>query len=565
MPKIGIYDGVMYFGLLFSLVLVIIGYLIGYQNSFNFHLNVRHAALYRTLPVFELHQNDVANYGDNYNPRKYFDAIKSTASDVELIHHQNRLIYVKQNMGCYGTTDVLVPDSTNATEVATLLDAKEAGMRPASARDDWTRPASSVCTCIDDHVKSIHKNSYSANYPVQKNDFDICNGATTTNIDCVNALRGYHKMIVSDCTLNAVPVSTQSFEGVFDVQTGVGCGLLLLLNYIWCCMMVVRRRKNAIDDSQETVVTGLPEQKVAGGAMYYVNAVVTLGLGIALFVDAIVMGENTEHKDILSFRPETDGAYTYTFKNEFGISISCYVMVAGIVQLLLSSTGVVKILLKNSESDLVISVQNTVFCDIVKIVGFSVLGVSLMIRSGVSNVEHLYYALIVFSVTGFMQHLSNILRILYFDIGGNLSKDILMKLQTSGPSKNESQSEVDKQSELQVSSVKKFLQFIVYSRLYIFAVIIFVIANFVFGSMAEVSPNRLQTWNSGHFMYFVLFFILANVSYDIVYEIIPGTFISKYSNLNFCCSVSLFYCFYFSVSELVFITIQNGPNARWSK
>ena len=523
-------------GTVFVLFFAVWNFISGF-TLFNYSLNVRRVALYRNVNVFNMRQkNNYLAATSKDHPRSLFAKLSGSSATTAAMNR--RLIHVKQYLGCFGE-NANINDKTavelTAQEITNLV----------------MPEGKSVCTCIDQHVYSILSGARrtnistaigAANYPIDKTHFDICDDSGG-EIDCLNKLREYHQIIISDCTMNGVPQKVQSYEGVFDVHTHIFVSLLLLVLSIWCAYTA--------DNSQKSygIFNYLPNWSKSLQSFCFV------ALGVWSLVITAVNNGNFTDKQFLSFRSD---ATKFTNYCEFGYTLSFYIIVAGVVHLISGNNYILeKISIFSSNTEIygiVSEVTQVVFCDLPKIIGFAVLGCSLVLAYGISNVEHLYYTLVVISVIGFLQHLSNVLRIVYQNIGIRLDSNLISKLQTNAGT-NDSE-------DMNYSNMKSLLQYIVMGRIYIFVLVWVLGLNLFVNSPAAIPISHLQNYNSSNFMYFVLFFLLTSMSYDIIYEIMPGVFVHKYSNTHYRSKILIVYLLWFTITQFVFEMIQYNGDQR---
>ena len=533
---------------LLALAGVIVHCILGYELH-NFNVTNNRVALFRNVPILDLDHMAVGesatgslNPTDSTIEAEYFKEITKSTYNTNV---KGRLQLVKAQLGCYGYVENL----WNLDEAA--LNAKQA--------TNGGNAEFSVCKCIDENIWSITKETSIGYAKVSKESagnsrmdytrFSICdvtnNDTVAANAACSNHLRDFEKRIIADCSVNAVPQSSLSYEGVLDTHMFSCSALVLLVASAFGGYFLNR----STDDFKQNNAQARQNAKSNTAYFMYISALVTFALFLLNFIYIASRDSGVaESKTHLWYRPDTG----FTNYSELPLTLTFYFLVASVVQLVCAyyyKSGLPSANSQSYKAPGQTSLSETLYCqifiDIGQIVGFSVLGVNTLARASVNNVEHLYFALVLLSTLAFLQHLSNVGLHAYINGGRLLSNANVIDLQTKDSNDEVILSEQTMQ--------RKLFQFLVWSRLYVFSVVVLLSLSFALSAPQVADVNRLLNANSSYVVYFVFFFILASIGYDIVYEILPGYFVDDLANAEFRAWVIFIYVFWFVIQHCTYL------------
>jgi hypothetical protein len=148
--------------------------------------------------------------------------------------------------------------------------------------------------------------------------------------------------------------------------------------------------------------------------------------------------------------------------------------------------------------------------DLPFITGYACMGTALLAQSGVQDLTSLMFSFTVLFITGFMQHISNVCKIMYDSLCRHTKPDAMTTIfqKKEGPN----------------TYAGCTLQFFGWSRLFMFATIGLATLSLMTMTREVVESNHVQTFTNGQVFYFALAFFWSNIGYDVVRELIPFTF-----------------------------------------
>jgi len=156
------------------------------------------------------------------------------------------------------------------------------------------------------------------------------------------------------------------------------------------------------------------------------------------------------------------------------------------------------------------AIPRRVGTDLPFITGYACMGTALLAQSGVQDLTSLMFSFTVLFITGFMQHISNVCKIMYDTLCRHTSPAAMDSL-------------FKKENETG-SYARETLQFFGWSRLFMFVTIGLATLSLMTMTREVVESNHVQTFNNGQLFYFALAFFWSNIGYDVVRELIPFTF-----------------------------------------
>ena len=148
--------------------------------------------------------------------------------------------------------------------------------------------------------------------------------------------------------------------------------------------------------------------------------------------------------------------------------------------------------------------------DLPFITGYACMGTALLAQSGVQDLTSLMFSFTVLFITGFMQHISNVCKIMYDSLCRKTSPEAMTTIFQKKEGEN--------------TYAGSTLQFFGWSRLFMFATIGLATLSLMTMTREVVESNHVQTFTNGQVFYFALAFFWSNIGYDVVRELIPFTF-----------------------------------------
>lgn len=209
-------------------------------------------------------------------------------------------------------------------------------------------------------------------------------------------------------------------------------------------------------------------------------------------------------------------------------------------------------------------------CDVPLIAGFALVGIGILSQSDVTSVHVLVGSAFFIVLLGFMQHISNVIKGLYTRLCARLDAGLVVDLTlydqeqdtTDGRSAHYDLNPGVKQ-QLQATgkttsnaavveqNVRPILQFFGYSRLYIFAWVVFGTLALVFSAKETPLVLGLHGMLDGQFLYFAFAFLFCNVGFDLMYEILPFMFEST-SSENMRVTLLLLYVIFVNLNQILY-------------
>lgn len=209
-------------------------------------------------------------------------------------------------------------------------------------------------------------------------------------------------------------------------------------------------------------------------------------------------------------------------------------------------------------------------CDVPLIAGFALVGIGILSQSDVTSVHVLVGSAFFIVLLGFMQHISNVIKGLYTRLCARLDAGLVVDLTlydqeqdtTDGRSahydlnpgvKQQLQTMGRTTSDAAVveQNVRPILQFFGYSRLYIFAWVVFGTLALVFSAKETPLVLGLHGMLDGQFLYFAFAFLFCNVGFDLMYEILPFMFEST-SSENMRVTLLLVYVIFVNLNQILY-------------
>lgn len=183
------------------------------------------------------------------------------------------------------------------------------------------------------------------------------------------------------------------------------------------------------------------------------------------------------------------------------------------------------------------AVMRRIGTDVPFITGYACLGVALLAQAGVQDLTSLMFSFTILFITGFLQHISNVCKLMYDSLCKHTNGSVMEKLFRKENEKG--------------TFVSETLQFFGWSRLFMFFTIGLTTLSFMTMTRETVESNHVQTFTNGQVFYFALAFFWSNISYDVVRELIPFTFERVHMDHSKVV-ITLLYLLYYNVNMNLF-------------
>ena len=178
-------------------------------------------------------------------------------------------------------------------------------------------------------------------------------------------------------------------------------------------------------------------------------------------------------------------------------------------------------------------VMRRIAVDVPFITGYACMGLSLLAQAGVQDVTSLMFSFALMFVTGFIQHMSNVTKLLYDGLCRNTDTVVMKKLFDNDEDKR--------------YYVKPTLQFFGWSRLFAFFTVLLTTVAFLTMTRETTESNLVQSYMNGQLFYFALAFFWSNIGYDMLRELVPFTFEKMHMDMSKLV-ITLIYLLYFNVN-----------------
>jgi len=220
--------------------------------------------------------------------------------------------------------------------------------------------------------------------------------------------------------------------------------------------------------------------------------------------------------------------------------------------------------LKYNKNSTMSKVVDRVGADVPTIVGFALLGMAILLQADVSNSTSLLGGVFILITAGFIQHISNVVKILYESICSRLSSEVVIGLTLHDEnSKTPDNPQVenilmkvlgDKEKEQTDGNkkVRDVIQFFGWTRLYLFLIVLLLSASFFTYAKDSSEIHPIKGMLDGQVLYFAIVFLFANVGFDMMYELMPLQFETMSSDIlkiYFVCT----YLLVFNVNQIMYM------------
>jgi hypothetical protein len=159
---------------------------------------------------------------------------------------------------------------------------------------------------------------------------------------------------------------------------------------------------------------------------------------------------------------------------------------------------------------------NKIFVDLPMLVGLAVMGVALKLQNDEHDELVLMSTLLLLLTGGLLQHISNIVKVVYDIVCNRFDVDLLTALNTGADYVK------DVNDATKLHRTRIVLQHFGWTRLYgFFTVVLCAILSWTISATTSLSHNALQFITQNQYVYFVLAYIIALTGLDLFYEAIP--------------------------------------------
>jgi len=184
--------------------------------------------------------------------------------------------------------------------------------------------------------------------------------------------------------------------------------------------------------------------------------------------------------------------------------------------------------------------------DVPIIVGFVISAVSVLVQNGYTNYNYLDINIFLVFTICFLQHMSNVVKIIYDEVCVKTSSDVFKQLYFhNNDTKEGKEAETAMQQNNQVTYV---LQFFGWFRVWIFLLV--TLGTVVFLTMTKelVHSTSISSMFNNQMLVFAFVLYVSNVGYDVVRELLPVEF-QKYSTDSTRFMVLTLYIAYYHANQ----------------
>lgn len=536
------------------------------------------AALYSTYAIKHLpmvyFSQDVDKFENSFEKTYFNKEDKSdhfwsqNTDDSDYASQPHAFIVAKYHMGCYGYEADLEnfrnSEITEAKAIAvesahsSVFDDSEA-LYTANLMNAGAN--TSVCTCMDDMimpfintVKYTEEKNGSSMYraPNEKMDTlsqylyacykddvnvgDNCpedfpkeqsfDASTDTKKTCYKTARNCGKIyakvfhqIITQCDKRGMPLNAVKYEGVFNIPTYLTIGLVLLAWSLFYGIVLPESvdltQKSFGDVKQSSKEDWKP---FLMDAFYWLCAfVVFLFSCLGLYDSSGKKLLNMDQADYnsINYKNNPDDRWKGGEGNAVEVIVFIFLLVWFAVETVSVYLNMKFRELQNTKGTLDVIKRAfwvQIRTDVPYIIGFSVLGVSLQVQNNEKDIHNLVYGFILIAVGCFLHHVSAQLRQCYNMIGLFGKAETLYEIQ--GGMINESN-----------EKTLSFMQFIVWTRVYLAFLVLFITHIFLNDSTASNEhPDIVTSFFGNVIMWFAIAYFLCNVGFDLLFEIVPSYF-----------------------------------------
>ena len=187
-------------------------------------------------------------------------------------------------------------------------------------------------------------------------------------------------------------------------------------------------------------------------------------------------------------------------------------------------------------------VVERVGADVPTIVGFGLMGLAVLLQADVSNSTSVLGGVYILFTAGLIQHISNVVKILYESLCARLSSEVIVGLalhdETVPTTDNDEVKRIlsgaisdggDAPANKGNAKIREVLQFFGWTRLYLFITVVLLgVSFFTFAKDSSIT-YMLKGMLDGQLLYFTFAFVFAHIGFDALYELMPMSFDSQQS------------------------------------
>jgi len=295
------------------------------------------------------------------------------------------------------------------------------------------------------------------------------------------------------CDQTALPQYTLEFQSVIYSKELLLVGLALVL----AGLDVLGQRSGEATEGEDT------------GSLQNMVVFVLEVLPVWLLAGSFVYYQFTGHIKDSAADDQTNNT-TYLM-----VVIYILIFVAASVLLIISISNAFAD--KTAASKVPQKMTQRIYTDVPMIAGLALVGVALKLQNGEHDEVILLTTLVVLVSAGLVQHLSNLVRIMYEKVCGLLSNEVIVALQSAD---NETVASSGKDH---LDKTRRIMQYFGWTRLYGFGVVLVLVLVTVTMSSSVVATNPIQAFTQNQYYYFAFAFIVAWTGLDFIYEILPFT------------------------------------------
>lgn len=592
-------------------VVLVIG--VAVLAGWNYNLTTNNFALphkvsmYSIKPVLEydrefgdMQSGDDAVTADAFHKRVFTQANMALTKGGGLDFHRLTPLQVsKFVLGCYGDGQFTSPGWMHVEkywEVSAQLSAEAMGKynrtsaTPPSVLatrmlDLWQRNANphasgrqGVCSCIDTLALAT-ASSASRGTPADARYSSMSANmhgldVSSTSSDTVKTVTG----IVEFCHTSAVAVQAVQYEGtvglpalLFAAQMCILLGLL----HVWDLFVLKAR----IRVQTTNRVNGVSGMQTDGGYRKWGKILLVLLTFVGYFyvADLDYNQFGSEDEKHQSFRSSKYTNAVWSAPNLFIVGSLVVVLVVELVYEFISShaSGGMSRLRYNKNSTMA-HVVDRIGADVPLIFGFGLMGVGVMLQAGVSSASTVLGGAFILITAGFLQHVSNVVKILYDSVCTRLSSEVVVGLTLhderreakGGPGDNEEVANILKAVHQTAGTkasiknepdsahgnrkVRRVLQFFGWTRLYLFLGVLVLAISFVTTAKDSTSLFLVKIMLDSQLLYFTICFLFAHIGFDMMYELLPMAFDTGHADLTriyFVCT----YLAVFNLNQILYV------------
>ena len=196
--------------------------------------------------------------------------------------------------------------------------------------------------------------------------------------------------------------------------------------------------------------------------------------------------------------------------------------------------------------------------DLPLIVGFTLLGVSVMLQNGNTNYSFLDYNLFVILAICLLQHVSNVTKLFYDAVCRKTNSHVFEALSDKYKSVAGAPSEIKIDREVETrKQITAVLQFFGWIRVWIFLLVTTFCLLLLTGTNELAKSLPIGNFTQSQVFVFVLVLFLSNVTYDMVRELLPVQF-EKHDADSARLYIITGYVVYYVVNQRLFIDKMNA-------